>query len=387
MKEGRLQVQYSVRGIPRTSRVYGAYLPMLDLMRRLALLAVIFVWYGVAPSVYAGFGITPPYVRNDKLTQGSTYTQEIILVRGDPVEDLKAEITVNVPGIDDWIVIDKGTEFLLPKGEKQVPMKVTIRVPQSAAYERHQGSIRIRTLSPDPASGVSIALGAQIDVDVRVVDEIRDFDVKRVQISETEEPRRFWWLEYPGKITFTMGIENTGNAPTAPSKVELNIYDKRGNVVLEQTFNTNTVEEVLPFETRDVAAYLPTRLPPSAYLVKYSIYRFEDEVKRSGELTLSVLPQGTLTGYSGYGIDGLSMKDKLSIIIPIALLLVIILVTIVVIRIRRPKRARVRQRPSTRDDYDDDVPPPPRRQAPPPMRPQRPMTAGGVVDLSRKRAQ
>jgi hypothetical protein len=363
---------------------------MLHLVRRLAVLAVIFVWWGCAPSVYAGFGITPPYVRNDKLTQGSTYTQEIILVRGDPVEDLKAEITVNVPGIDDWIVIDKGTEFLLPKGEKQVPMKVTIRVPQGAAYERHQGSIRIRTLSPDPASGVSIALGAQIDVDVRVVDEIRDFDVKRVQISETEEPRRFWWLEYPGKITFTMGIENTGNAPTAPSKVELNIYDKRGNVVLEQTFNTNTIEEVLPFETRDVVAYLPTRLPPSAYLVKYSIYRFEDEVKRSGELTLSVLPEGTLAGYSGYGIDGLSMKDKLSIVIPVALLLVTILVIIVIVRVRRPKRGRTRQKRVVRtgyDDEDDDVPPPPRRPAPPGARPQRPVTTSGVVDLSRRRVQ
>lgn len=356
---------------------------MIVLVRRIVLFATFAVFVGSAPLAYAGFGITPPYVRNDKLTQGSTFTQEIILVRGDPVEDLKAEITLNVPGIEDWIVIDRGTEFLLPKGEKQVPMKVTIRVPQGAAYERHQGSIRIRTLSPDPASGVSIALGAQIDVDIRVVDEIRDFDVKRVQISEVEEPRRLWWLEYPGKITFTMGIENTGNAPTAPSRVQLDIFDKRGNVVLEQTFNTNTVEEVLPFETRDVVAYLPTRLPPSAYLVKYSIYRFEDEVKRSGELTLSVLPRGTLNGYVGYGLEGLSFKDKLTMVIPIGLLLVVILIAVVVVRVRRGRSARPRrQRPVHDDDYGD-TPPPPRRPAPSRERP----VHGGVVDLSRKRVR
>jgi hypothetical protein len=334
--------------------------------------------------VSAGFGITPPYVRNDRLTQGSEYTQEIILVRGDPVEDLKAEITLNVPGIEAWITIDRGTTFLLPAGEKQVPIQVTVRVPQNAPYEHYEGTIRIRTMSPDPASGVSIALGAQIDVDLRVVDEIRDFEVKRVQLSETEEPRRFWWLEYPGKITFSMGIENTGNAPTAPSKVQLDMYDRRGNVVLESTVNTNDIEEVRPFETRDVVATLPTRLPPGAYLVKYSIYRFEDEVKRSGELTLSVLPKGTLAAYAGYGLEGLSLGDQLSLAIPLAVVL-LLLIAIVFIMHRRSTNARRRPRRRKRVPDDDDVDEPP----PPPARPlqsaPRPtIQAGGVIDLSRR---
>jgi len=337
-----------------------------------------------AQSVFAGFGITPPYVRNDKLTQGSTYTQEIILVRGDPVEDLKAEVTVNVPGIEDWIVIDRGNEFLLPAGEKQVPMNVTIRVPQDAPYERYQGAIRVRTLSPDPASGVSIALGAQIDVDIRVVDEIRDFEVKRVRISETEEPRRMWWLEYPGRISFTMGIENTGNAPTAPSKVQLDIYDKRGNVVLETTTNTNTIEEILPFETREVVAYLPTRLPPGAYLVKYSIFRFEDDVKRAGELTLSVLPQGTLSAYAGYGLEGLSTNDFLSIAIPLAALLLLTVVMVFVLHQRRRNRKRRRHAPRRDRPDDHDDMPPPRRPASSRTVP-RSYGAGGVVDLSGRR--
>jgi len=313
-------------------------------MYKWLLFAVVACIFFVSTTVaYAGFGITPPYVKNDKLTQGSTFTQEIILVRGDPVDDLKAEITLNVPRIEDWITIDRGTEFLLPAGSKQVPIKVIITVPSDAMYERHHGSIRIRTLSPDPASGVSIALGAQIDVDLRVVDEIRDFEVKRVQMSETEEPQRFWWLEFPGKIQFTMGIENTGNAPTAPSKVQLDIYDRRGNVVLETVYNTNVVEEVLPFETRDVQAYLPTRLPAGAYLVKYSIFRFEDEVKRSGELTLSVLPKGTLVGYKGYGLEGLSFTDKLTLIIPIGVFAIIIFLLFILFYVRR-KNGKKRQK-------------------------------------------
>ncbi len=349
----------------------------------LLLFGIVAVFVLDVATVHAGFGITPPYVRNDKLTQGSTYTQEIILVRGDPVEDLKAEITLNVPGIEDWITIDRGNEFLLPAGEKQVPMQVTIRVPQDAPYERYQGSIRIRTLSPDPASGVSIALGAQIDVDLRVVDEIRDFEVKRVRISETEEPRRFWWLEYPGRITFTMGVENTGNAPTAPSRVQLDIYDKRGNVVLETTVNTNTIDEILPFETREVTAYLPTRLPPGAYLVQYSIFRFEDDVKRSGELTLSVLPMGTLSAYAGYGLEGLSTSDLMSIILPIALVLLLLLLFIYLMHARRGNNGGRPRKPRKRRSGggNDNMQSPQERPRPP----RRATHTQGVVDLSGRR--
>ena len=335
--------------------------------------------------MHAGFGITPPYVRNDKLTQGSSYTQEIILVRGDPIEDLKAEITINVPGVENWITIDKGTEFLLPAGAKQVPMQVTVTVPQNAAYERHQGNIRIRTVSPDPASGVSIALGAQIDVDLRVVDEIRDFEVKRVQISEAEEPTRLWWFEFPGKIQFTMGIENTGNAPTAPSKVQLDIYDRRGNVVLETTYNTNSIEDIFPFETRDSVAYLPTKLPPGAYLVKYSIFRFDNDVKRTGELTLSVLPTGTLSLYEGYGFVGLSTSDKLTIIIPIIVFVFILFVILFIIISRSKNKGRrkpPKQRRKSNDYYDDDDYAPPRQYRSAPRSGRRPQE---VVDLSRRR--
>ncbi len=352
-------------------------------------LVLIFCCTFFSETAFAGFGITPPYVRNDRLTQGSTFTQDIILVRGDPVEDLKAEITLMTPGIEDWITIDRGTEFLLPKGEKQVPMRVTVRVPNDAAYERYQGSIRVRTVSPDPASGVSIALGAQIDVDIRVVDEIRDFEVKRVKLSEAEEPTRFWWLEFPGKMTFTMGIENTGNAPTAPSRVQFDIYDKRGNKVLETSVNTNEIEQVRAFETREVAAYLPTRLPPGAYFVRYSVYQFDDEVKRDGELTLSVLPKGTVVGYEGYGLEGLSFGDKLSLIVPVALLTVVLLVTAGVLMLRGKNRRKRKNSEHTRGEHHGTVDHEgPRREPQMVRRPApRPVSRQGVVDLSGRRTR
>lgn len=306
-------------------------------------------------AVYAGFGITPPYVRNDRLTKGSEFTQEIILVRGDPVEDLKAEISINVPGIEDWFTIDRGMEFILPKGQSQVPMNVTVRVPSNAPYEEFTGNIRVRTVSPDLASGVSIALGAQIDVDIRVVDKILDFEVRRVQLSEVEEPKRIWWLDYPGRIRFAVTIKNTGNAPVAPSRVKFEIFDKRGNVKLEEIENTNSIARVAPFDTKPVEAYLPTHLPPGGYLVKYSIY-LEDEIKRQGELTLSVLPEGTIDGYQGYGFTGLSLGDKLTLIVPPVVLLIGILAAILIsmrMKKRREARRARKRAPQQMQEYDE----------------------------------
>ncbi len=354
------------------------------------------VWGTVVPSALAGFGITPPAVRNDKLGRGTVFTQDIILVRGDPVEDLMAELTVSAPGFDGWISIDKGNRFLLPKGAQQVPIKVTVQVPQDASYDRYQGYIRIKTTSPDPASGVSIALGAQIDIDIRVQDKIKDFEVRRVLLSETEAPRQLAWLMFPGKITFTMELENTGNAPVAPSKVVFELLDKRNTTVLETVENTNVIEEVNPFETKDVKAFLPTRLPPGAYLVRYSIFHFEDQVKKSGELTLSVLPRGTLSAYIGYGFEGLSRADQISLFAPIAVLLIALIAGALIVRGRRARR---RRRPPHGADSYDNAPPAPRhpRQPeyyeeeqlprPPLRRPttRPPATSHGVVDLSGRR--
>ncbi len=367
----------------------------------------------VAPAeiARAGFGISPPYVQNTRLTPGSEYTQTITIVRGDPVDDLRAEITYNLPGFSEWVTIDRGTEFVLPRGQAQVPIQVTVRVPEDAELDTYRGTMRIRTIPADPTSGVSIALGAQIDVELGVDDEIRDFIVQRVRLSEVEEPRRRWWLTFPGKTRFAMNIENTGNVPVAPTTVVFDVYDKRGSVLLSSIESTNRMELVEPFALSQVTAELPNWLPPSGYLVRYKIL-LDDELKRSGELTLSVLPEGTIDGYSGYGFVGLSLRDKLTLILPPIVLLILIGAGLLVLRLttrrRRPPRTAV---PDDRDEppYEqhhaprrpmphDHGPPrghppvrraaPQRPQAPPPRHhPPRPEQARphGVVDLSRRR--
>lgn len=289
----------------------------------------------------AGFGITPPYVNNQRLTRGTVYEQKITLVRSDPVDDLKTTITMNIPGIESWFSIDRGTEFIFPKGTTQLPIIVTVRVPEDAAFKVYDGAIRIRTASADPQAGggVSIALGAQVDVDIEVVDKIYDFEVRRIRSADVEEGRRKWGLYFPGKIRFFMTVENTGNTDFGPTKVQFDIYDDQLESLKETVFNTNKIETVAPFATKEVMAELPTRLPPGRYAVKYTVFKNEDIAKQN-QIVLTVSAIGSVAGYTGYGFDGLSMEEKLKVagVLGVPILLVLIALYLLMRRSRRRRR-------------------------------------------------
>ena len=306
--------------------------------RFLPLAIFFFVVINVA---HAGFGITPPYVTNASLTRNSVYEQTILLVRSDPSSDLKASISIDVPGINDWFEILEGNEFLLPQGEQKVPMTVRVSVPDRAKFDNYKGNIRIKTGPPDDGrtggSGVSISLGAQVDVDISVIDkEIKDFKVRKVGVSDLNEGHKVGWLYYPGKIEFEMLIENIGNVPVSPSDVVFRIYDNSGRVLLEETHRKGSIKKIFPFETETVRAYIPTRLPSGSYLARFEIHN-GDEIKHTGELNLSILPYGTLQT-AGFGFVGLSVADKLSIIVPILFILIVLLLLVLRLRTQNKRK-------------------------------------------------
>lgn len=309
-----------------------------------ALLTTLSIFFGSAGTAFAGFGITPPYVNNERLTRGSVYEQRITLVRSDPTDDLNTEITISAPGFAEWITIDKGRNFIMPKGATQVPIIITVRVPSSAEYKEYKGAIRVRTASVSTGqqqTGVSIALGAQIDVNLKIVDKIYDFDVRRLRITDLEEGRTKWGLFFPGKIRFYMTVQNTGNTDFGPTKVRFEIYDHNGESLLETTENTNRLEKIAPFATKEIVAELPTRLPSGLYDAKYTIYK-NDEIAMQGNLDLSISAIGTVAGYSGYGFDGLSLTDKMKVLASIGIPLILLLILIAMYIVRR-KRKKNRQ--------------------------------------------
>ena len=306
----------------------------------LALFLPAFLFLVGAPIAHAGFGITPPYVKNTSLIRNSTYEQQILLVRGDPNTAQKAEVTVDAPEIASWIQVVEGDVIPLPRGEQKVPMTVRIVVPEDAEFKTYTGSIRIRTVPDDGAvteGAVSISLGALVDIELTVIDkEIKDFRVRKVGVGELNEGHKFWWLFFPGKIKFDMFLENTGNVDVSPSKIEFKIYERTGAVLLEETKNIGKVPKIKPYGTETVIAEIPTRLPAGSYVARYKIYN-DDEVKQEGDLSLSVVPYGTLQ-QAGFGFIGLSIAHKISILLPIFSLIIAILYVIHIKRSRKRLR-------------------------------------------------
>lgn len=303
------------------------------------LIPVFFLSIGV-PFVEASFGITPPYVKNTSLIRNSTYEQQILLVRGDPNVELVAEVTIDAPEIAGWIQIVEGNRIPLPKGEQKVPMTVRVVVPEEAEFKNYTGSIRIRTLPADgqvAAGAVSISLGALVDIDLTVIDkEIEDFRVRKISIGELNEGHKFAWLFFPGKARVEMMIENIGNVEVAPSKVDLRIYERTGTVLLEETKHVGKITKIKPYGTDTITAEIPTRLPAGSYVARYRIYN-GDDVKQEGDVSLTILPFGTLQ-LAGFGFAGLSLAHKISILLPIFSLLIAILYLVHITRSRKRNR-------------------------------------------------
>jgi len=265
-----------------------------------------------ADYAFAGFGITPPYVRNTSLTRNSTYEQQILLVRSDPSVAQKAELSIDAPELEGWLQIVEGDAVDLPVGMQKVPMTVRVTVPPDAEFKDYGGAIRIRTVPADgqvAQGAVSISLGARVDIGLSVIDrQIEDFRVRKISVAELNEGSKVAWLFFPGKIVFDMLIENTGNVPIAPSTVEFKIYDRVGEILLEETTHIGRIDRIAPYDTETVTATLPTRLPAGSYIARYRIFN-QDELKQEGDLTLTVQPAGTVQA-AGFGFAGLSIAHK-----------------------------------------------------------------------------
>lgn len=313
---------------------------MRHVMNRLFIFALVlpvfFVSLG-ASFAEASFGITPPYVKNTSLVRNSQYEQQILLVRGDPNVGQVAEVTIDAPEIAGWIQVVEGDRIPLPRGEQKVPMTVRVTVPDDAEFKNYTGKIRIRTVPEDGQvvqGAVSISLGALVDIDLSVIDrEIKDFRVRRVSVGELNEGHKVAWLFFPGKVLFETLLENTGNVDIAPSKVELQIYERTGKVLLEETKNLGKVPKIKPFATETVVAEIPTRLPAGSYVARYKVYN-GDEVKQEGDLSLTIHPYGTLQ-LAGFGFLGLSLAHKISVLLPI---FSVVIALLYVIHIRRSRK-------------------------------------------------
>ncbi|MCD6178146.1 hypothetical protein J7K03_02770 [bacterium] len=219
----------------------------------------------------AGFGITPPDIVNEYLFPGASFEKTIYLVRGNPDEELTAEVTIEDSPIKDWITIENGMMFPLPKGEKKVPMKVKINVPEDAAYGRYKGKIQVRAISSGAKEGqVTTLLGGMVDIDLTVTEKVfSDFRVKTVSIPNVEKGN---------PVVVIVNLENLGNARTRPSKIHLEIYDLSHRKILRSADIFEIKGWVEAFQTGQVKGELPIVLDLGEYWADVSVYKGAEQV-------------------------------------------------------------------------------------------------------------
>lgn len=230
-----------------------------------------------------GFGVSPPRVWNDYLIPGAHFEQTVILTQAEPDRPLQIRVVMEAPDIEDWLTLEPGMEFTIPEGKQQFPMKVIVDVPKDAAYETYRGEIIVEALAGGEGQ-VVILTGGVVDFKLRVSgEEFADFKLRRVRVPNIEEG---------DEIKIEIELENLGNVKIRPSKVELKIYDRFHQALLEsgEATKMNFVE---PFEKGKVTGEMPTKLEIGEYWAEIEIYKKGESILKDKRY-FKIVEKGTL---------------------------------------------------------------------------------------------
>jgi hypothetical protein len=275
----------------------------------------------------SGFGVTPAYIKNDYLVPGSHLEGTVYLVRGSPDTEMKVEVTIDAPEIENWITIEQGLEFPLPKGMQQFPMKVIIDVPSDAGYGTYKGFIRVRIIPLEKQGGdIAIITGGRIDLDLVVSGEgYSDFKVKGISIPSIGRGM---------PLVVFVNLQNTGNVKTRPSKIHLDIYDISHKKLLD-SFDISQTTWVEAFKEGQIQGSIPIDLEVGEYWANVSVYK-DGESLGINKVYFRVLTESELTESSEHEeIDdkkiGLFIFDPL-LMGGLGLFLVLVIVLVIIVK-------------------------------------------------------
>lgn len=239
----------------------------------------------------AAFGISPPYLNADHLTPGATYSQTLYLVRDNASSDLAIVTDLSLPSqIQSWITVDQGSHFVIPAGNQQFPVTITITVPPNAPLNKYTGSISFTT-APSQAGQVTIALGVDVALNLTVGNNVFEQFVVTPSIPDIEEgmnPRAY------------VAFNNQGNIPEAFDIATFEIFDQFDAVRLAYLEKQDGFPATPPFKVKDYTVEFPSNLHlgPGEYWGNVVFYQ-NDKVVASQKASFRVLPVGSLTGWWG----------------------------------------------------------------------------------------
>lgn len=277
-------------------------------------LALIVLLGGVsfAENALAGFGVSPPQIKEDRLVKGSKVERTVYLVQGSPVDNLDVEVTVDDSQISEWISFYPGKTFTIPAGTQQFPLEVMIDVPDDAPLGIYKTSVRVsQTESKDEVAeggaGVSIIVGIVVNIEIKVGEglfysfAIKDIDLKDVNSSEFPKA--------------SLRIENLGNIPAGPQNAEFqlfNKYDDRRLAVIQGV----EINQVPAFETQTIDIDFPigVALAPGEYWGHVFLYDNNELVKEYSDV---------------FNVTEATFVDKYSRLILIGSIVIVVLIVVI----------------------------------------------------------
>src|SRR3989344_6445285 len=260
---------------------------------------VLFIF--VAISVFhavgeAGFGVSPPSIKETRLVPGSRVTRTIYLIQGNPEKEVAMDVAVESKDIKDWLSFEPAGSFTIPAGVQQFPLKVTVVVPEDAELGIYKAFIRPSTNPENAKSGVAISLGGRIDVELTVGNDVfESFTITNINIEH---------IRAGEKPKVEIEVENTGNVPTGPSAASFELFNKFGNIRL--AYGQIEITKKVPSFTREgmsVEFPLEVRLAEGEYWGNVIIY---DDTNRVVKELRKVFIVKKGVGFSGFmaGVGG-----------------------------------------------------------------------------------
>lgn len=222
---------------------------------------------------YAGFGVSPPLIQEDKLVPGITLERIIYLVQGTPEKDLQVKLEVD-SSVKDWVSFPQGNPVTIPKGVQQYPLAVTIAVPEDAKLGKYKGVLRVTTVpvKADEAGEVAIAIGGIVNMDLEVGNNIiYDLQVRLIKILNVKEG---------GGPEAAVTVVNNGNTPVAPDTATFELFNKFGDIRLAYA-ESEDFEPVPAFHEKIETVRFPMEvyLAPGEYWGHVKIYKDRELIK------------------------------------------------------------------------------------------------------------
>lgn len=236
----------------------------------------------VAPlSAHAGLGVSPSSINVDTLKRGTTFTQEFVISRSDPVEDLEALIQPDLGDLAKWVSFEPGLKVLLPKGEQRVALKAIISVPTDANLQDYEGVFRILASPKDAPTGVAVVQGARVDLKLATTETSTfDLEVRTVTILDSYEQE---------ELVLTMNVQNNGNTASTPTKIDLEVQDMQENSVKELT--TTDIDLAPAYEFSNVNARFGAHgLVAGEYFGIVQVYSAEEMISEE-RVVFEIMPE------------------------------------------------------------------------------------------------